>query len=76
MKRHLLPRAACHGWVGEALTIDPCGGEEMPVGIARSMAVAFGRSTTLPTYDEVRGRVLRIQWLGLTVEFAIGRVTR
>jgi len=74
MIRHLIPRAAWSSWGGEALTFDPEGGVELPIGFARSMRLAARQPTTTPERDEVAGRALSIQWLGLMVEISFGRV--
>lgn len=74
MIRHLIPRAEWGGWHGDALTIDPAGGKEIPPGFIRSMRLALKQPTTTPERDEVRGGILCVQWLGLMVEIAVGRV--
>lgn len=75
MIRHLIPHATWSGWSGDALTYDPQGGIELPNGFARSMRIAFGLPTTTPEHDPVRGGTICLQWLGLIVKIAIGRVT-
>ena len=72
--RHLIPRAEWNTWCGDALTYDPNGGVELPVGFMRSMRIAQRLPTTTPERDEVVGRTLCIQWFGLMVELSIGRV--
>jgi hypothetical protein len=74
MLRHLVPHFDWSRWSGSALTIDPQGGVELPPGLARSWAVATNQSTRTREYDEVSGRVLCIQWLGLYFEIGFGRV--
>jgi hypothetical protein len=61
-------------WAGEALTRNPDGCVELPPGLTRNLQIAFGRPTTTPQNDEVTGGTLCIQWLGLMVEIAFGRV--
>ncbi len=74
MIRHLIPRFMVQSWYGDALTINPAGGREMPDGLARRLNVTFGHPTITPERDEVRGGTLTIQWLGLMTEICIGRV--
>ena len=74
MWRHLIPRAEWGRWTGDALTINPQGGAELPPGLARSVRIARGFPTTVPLNDRVVGGILTIQWLGFIVEIAIGRV--
>lgn len=74
MIRHLIPHATWSGWSGDALTYDPDGGVELPKGFLRSMRIAQGLPTTRREHDAVRGGTFCIQWLGLIVEIAIGRV--
>lgn len=74
MKRHLIPRFEWGRWCGSALTYHPNGGVELPPGLTRSMAQAFGNPTTNRERDELEGRVLCVQWLGLIVEIGVGRV--
>ena len=72
--RHLRPRIEAGRWSGAALTKRPGGGEELPPGIMRSMAIALGNPTTRPVQEDVEGAVICIQWLGLMVEIGAGRV--
>ncbi|MBD8677954.1 hypothetical protein [Sphingomonas sp. CFBP 13720] len=74
MIRHLIPRFEWGRWDGAALTFDPNGGVELPNGLARSMRLAFGQPTTTPHRDQVVGGILCVQWLGLAIEVAIGKV--
>jgi len=74
MIRHLIPRVSSSRWSGDALTFDPNGAAELPAGLTRSMRIALGQPTTTPERDEVEGGVLCIQWLGLIIEIAVGRV--
>ncbi len=74
MIRHLIPRATWSGWSGDALTYDPSGGVELPKGFGRSMRIAQGLPTTTREHDEVKGGTICVQWLGLIIEIAIGRV--
>lgn len=74
MIRHLIPRFDWGPWSGDALTVDPNGGVELPPGLTRSMRVAAGKSTRTTEHDEVSGRILCVQWFGLMVEVAFGRV--
>ncbi|SEM88795.1 hypothetical protein SAMN05192583_1411 [Sphingomonas gellani] len=75
MRRHFIPRFDWSGWAGSALTVDPHGGVELPAGFARSLRTALGQSTRTREYDEVKGRVLCIQWLGLMIEIGFGKVS-
>lgn len=72
--RHLIPRFEVGGWTGAALTSRPDGGTELPPGLTRSMRVAFGQPTTVPVRDGVSGWIITVQWLGLMIEIAVGRV--
>lgn len=74
MLRHLLPRATWGHWTGDALTVDPHGGRELPPGLTRNLRLAMGKPTTTPVNDGVHGRILCVQWLGMIVEIAFGRV--
>lgn len=74
MTRHLLPRIEWGGWAGAALTLRPGGGRELPAGVTRAMRQALGQPTTIPEHDDARGGLVCIQWLGLMIEIAIGRV--
>lgn len=60
MRRHLIPHAQWGGWRGDGLTLRPI----------------FMRWHPECRHDEVKGGILTIQWLGVIVELAIGRVTR
>lgn len=72
--RHLIPRFEAEGWGGAALTYRPDGGTELPPGLTRSMRIALGQPTTIPVRDNVNGWIITIQWLGLMVEIAVGRI--
>ena len=71
---HLLPRATWGSWTGDALTVDPHGGRELSPGLTREFRKAMGLPTTTAVNDGVHGRILCVQWLGLIVEIALGRV--
>jgi hypothetical protein len=75
MRRHLIPRIERGGWQGDALTQDPQGGVELPPGLGRQLRIACRLPTTTPRNDRVNGGMLTIQWLGLMIEIAIGRVS-
>ncbi len=75
MRRHVIPRIEWGGWQGDALTQNPGGGVELPAGFARQMRIACRLPTTTPRNDRVNGGMLTIQWLGLMVELAIGKVS-
>lgn len=75
MRRHLIPRVEWGGWNGDALTQAPDGGVELPAGIARQWRIALRQPTTTPVNDRVRGSILTIQWLGLMIEIAAGKVS-
>lgn len=74
MRRHLIPRLEWGGWAGAALTYDPNGGQELPPGLARNMRLAAGLPTRTQERDDVSGGILTIQWFGLIIEIACGRV--
>jgi hypothetical protein len=73
--RHLVPRIEGGSWSGDALTVDPDGGVELPPGRARERKIAKGLPTTTSVNDGVRGGILTIQWLGLMIEIAAGKVS-
>lgn len=72
--RHLIPRVEAGRWTGSALTRRPGGGVEIPAGPERAWRINTGRPTTTPVLDHVNGRIITIQWLGLMIEIAVGRV--
>lgn len=74
MRRHLIPHINVSGWLSDALTVDPDGAHELPPGLKRSMAQAFGAPTKSPEHDEASGLTFCVQWLGLMVEICMGRV--
>lgn len=75
MIRHLIPRFEWGSWRGDALTVDPDGGVELPAGLARSMRIAMRQPTTTNRQDRVSGGILTIQWLGVMIEIGIGKVS-
>jgi hypothetical protein len=75
MRRHLIPRIEWGRWQGDALTVDPDGGVELPPGLARQIRIAMRQPTATPVNDRVNGGILTIQWLGLMIEIAAGKVS-
>jgi hypothetical protein len=59
MRRHLIPRVQWGGWSGDALTKIP----------------AHQRWHPECQHDGIRGGILTIQWLGLMIEIAAGKVS-
>jgi hypothetical protein len=59
MRRHLIPRFEWGGWSGDALTKIP----------------AHERWHHECQHDGIRGGILTIQWLGLMIEIAAGKVS-
>lgn len=74
MVRHLVPRAEWDSWGGPALTRKPSGGVLMPVGPIRAWRQSLGLLVHTPEFDDIKGGVLTVQWLGLMIEVAIGGV--
>jgi hypothetical protein len=58
MRRHLIPRFAASRWGGDGLTVIPPADRRHPEC----------------AHDEIKGGILTIQWLGIIVEIAIGKV--